>query len=220
MPGRDGNRVEFCDFNEWLGDGERRRDLTVSSEGASRAKAIAALDALAGKNLVNAETGIVARIGRVQRDKILSDKAREKSNANGFTSEQHLAIAARMEKAWEHARLADERSDTAGDPNIRSIKRFEAPIVLDGFPAAAYITAKESVEHGHRVYSLELQDIKEKFPVVNQGGILVAGRVSSPTPHGQPPADPDGNHLLPKVSPEFAERSSDLRKSADTKPGD
>jgi len=43
------------------------------------------------------------------------------------------------------------------DINIASIKRFEAPIMLDGEAATAYITVKESAEHGHRIYSLELK---------------------------------------------------------------
>jgi len=149
------------DFNEWLGSGERLSDLTVSSEGASREKAIAALNALAGKDLVNAETGIKARINRPQKDKIVSDTAVEKSEANGFPKEQHFAVAEKMDAAWKHATLMETKPDNRGDPNIASIKRFAAPVMLDGKPATAYITAKESAQHGHRIYSLELQEIKK-----------------------------------------------------------
>ena len=65
-----------------------------------------------------------------------------------------------MGKVWKHASLVKSRADNEGDINIASIKRFESPIMLDGRPAIAYVTAKDSVEHGHRIYSLELTEIK------------------------------------------------------------
>jgi len=144
------------EFGEWMGTGERLSDLTVSSDGASREKAIDALDALAGRELVNTETGIKARVSTRQRKKIMSGVAIEKSKSNGFSAAQHFALAARLDKAWEHATLVKTRDDR----NAASIKRFAAPLMMDGEPALAYITAKESVEHGHRIYSLELKEIK------------------------------------------------------------
>ena len=56
-----------------------------------------------------------------------------------------------------------------------TLKRFVATILLDGDPAAAYITVKESVEHEHRIYSLELTEIKKTVR-------LVARRISAPLP--------------------------------------
>jgi len=160
--------------------------------------------------------GIRAQINKPQGNKIMSGKARDKSVANGFTPEQHLAVAARMDKTWKHARLTESRDDANDDLNVKSIKRFKAPIALDGNPAVAYITAKESFEHGHRVYSLELQEIKNA--PWSEGNTPSSCMGERAPPHGQPPANADGNHLLPKVSPESAERSSDLRKSAGTEP--
>ena len=187
-PERKGSKVKTPGFSEWLGDGERLLDLTVSSDGASRQKAIDALDALAGKELVNAETGIKARISGAQRNKIVSNAAMDKSGENGFNSRQHFAVASRIGNAWKHATLVETRSDLEMDTNIVSIKRFEAPIKLDDEPAVAYITAKESVAHGHRIYSLELKCIKKP---AGTGG----RPITRTTPAGLGPADKSGNTL-------------------------
>jgi len=135
-------------------------DFAVSSVGVTRKNAIDALDGYAGKELANVETGIKAMINKPQRNKIISSTAVEKSERNGFTVTQHYAVAARMGKIWKHASLVEIRADNEGDLNIASIKRFEFPIILDGKPAVAYVTAKESVEYGHRIYSLELTEKK------------------------------------------------------------
>jgi len=148
------------DFNEWIGAGQRLSDLTISSEGATRQKAIDALNGLGGKELLNAETGIKARLSANHRDKIVSNSALEKSKSNGFNYAQHFATAARIDKAWEHAILAETHDDRIADKNIVAMKRFEAPVMLDNEPAIAYVTVKESVKHGHRIYSLELMGIK------------------------------------------------------------
>ena len=153
-------RMKKADFHEWIGASERMADLTVSSEGATRQKAADALDGLSGRDLVNAETGIKAQINGDQKRKIVSNAALDKSHANGFSPSQHFAVAAKIDKAWENASLVEEREDRARDVNIASIKRFVAPLLLDGEMATAYLTIKESMEHGHRIYSLELQEIK------------------------------------------------------------
>ena len=141
------------------GDAEARRELG-DVQPATLDQAYAAIKALSGKPLKNLETGIVGRINRVQRDKLTSPAARDKSQKNGFSAEQHLGAAAKVEQLWRHATLVDERPDADGDKNISSIKRFAAPLFIGDTPAVAWLTAKESVEAGHRVYSIELQEIE------------------------------------------------------------
>ena len=114
----------MADLYTWMGKSERLADLTVSSEGATRARAIVALDALAGRELVNDETGIKAWINKPQRNKIMSSTAIEKTERNGFSSTQHFAVAARIEGIWKHAAFSQARADKDGDKNIASIKRL------------------------------------------------------------------------------------------------
>jgi hypothetical protein len=111
--------------------------------------------------LVNLETGITARINTKQRNKLVSTAALEKSLANGFTAGQHNAAAAIVDRIFKHASLMETAADRGGDVNILSIKRFAAPVLFEQETAIAYLTLKESVEQGHRIYSLELMEIEK-----------------------------------------------------------
>lgn len=109
----------------------------------------------------NAETGIRAKIAKNQRDKLVSNKAAAKSEANGFTREQHNTAAANIADLFRRAYLFEERGDADGDPNLKSIRRFAALIVFNGVPAEADILVKEGTSYGSRIYTVELQEIKK-----------------------------------------------------------
>ncbi|MGN0846068.1 MAG: hypothetical protein ACI4RA_01630 [Kiritimatiellia bacterium] len=140
----------------------RREDVTVDPSKTTLKTAWDALKALAGKDLVNRATGITAQVNAVQRNKIVSAKAIEKSKANGFTAKEHNAAASIIDRLWENAEMVESRGDVknGGDKNIRSIKRFVSPVYLGDREGGAYITVKESVRDGHRIYSIELEELK------------------------------------------------------------
>lgn len=53
----------------------------------------------------------------------------------------------------------ETRPDKNGSAQILSIKRFNAPFTLEsGRKANAYITVKESIDSGHKIYSVELRE--------------------------------------------------------------
>ena len=171
----------------------------ISSTGALQQNALAVLKNLAGKDLVNKQTGIKAQINSEQRSKIICDKAVEKTIVNGFIAKQHYAVALNIEKIWENAIIVADNPDKKNDKNIISIKIFESSIILDNEQAIAYITVKESIKHGHRIYSLELQEIIKS---VVTGGTLSGNEGKRTTPHGKPLIISDDNHLftiLPKT---------------------
>ena len=114
-----------------------------------------------GRELHNQEENLSARISSTGVNKVLSNKARQKSIANGFSDEQHLLAAANLDRLFENGVLLETRPDKNNDPNIASIKRLAAPFYVDGDFAEAILTLKESVEHGNRVYSLELDEIRK-----------------------------------------------------------
>jgi NADH dehydrogenase/NADH:ubiquinone oxidoreductase subunit G len=153
--------VRTTSFKEWFGDWEKIVDLTIDSSGATLSTTKEALFRLAGKDLVNLETGITARIGSTQRSKIISTAALNKTLKNGFTAQQHNAAAAHIDKLWKHAEQIEEHPDKGNDANIKSVKRFAAPVIFGEETGIAYLTVKESLEHGHRIYSIELQEIKK-----------------------------------------------------------
>jgi len=153
-----------------LEDAKRRdtsnmvEDLTVEHTDVTAAQAKNVLTALVGKELLNAATGIVARIGIKQRNKIINRDTLEKSKSNGFKTGEHFAAASRLEILWKHAELLESRADRIGDKNVASIMRFTTPVKLGGRIGIAYLTAKESVPSkrggGHKVFSLELIKIE------------------------------------------------------------
>ncbi|MBR4476259.1 MAG: hypothetical protein IKO87_01820, partial [Kiritimatiellae bacterium] len=158
---------------------EVRKATTVDTADMTRDKADAALRALAGRDLKNDETGIVAQVNSVQRRKILSNAAVRKSQNNGFSVNEHDAAASILETLWKVATLGKTDPDKNGDQSLKSVKRFVAPVRLGEKDAYAYITAKESVEHGHRIYSIELEKLealagmfKERTPrAANASGV-------------------------------------------------
>lgn len=137
-----------------------REDLTVS-EDVDKASAEFALEQLAGKDLENDATGIVAQINRNQREKLISLAALKKSQKNGYTAGQHNAAAARIELLWKHALKIEERDSEAEHSDDLDILRFGAPVLFDGEVGIAYITAKRTDQHGSRIYSLELTEIEK-----------------------------------------------------------
>lgn len=135
-------------------------ELTIDEKGLEKNEAIKKLNKLIGIPLINIATEIIAFISSTQRDKMISNAATRKSAKNGFTYRIHNAAASRIDKLWKYAVLFESRTDRNNDINIRSIKRFIAPLKYGTKTAIAYITAKESKLNGHRIYSLELENIK------------------------------------------------------------
>jgi len=133
--------VHTENFKRWFGDWERIAELTINGPRVSVGEASAALEKLAGRNLVNLETGITAQINNDQRGKILSTVALSKSRDNGFTADQHNAVAARIESAWKHAVEMASAPDKKGGQHLIAVKRFASPVVIDGETAVAYLTA-------------------------------------------------------------------------------
>lgn len=145
------------------------------------------LRSLQGQTFVNADTGIEARLSANGVNKLLSNKAREKSYANGFTYAQHFEAVSNIDRLFENAVLAEERADHKGSADIASVKRFSAPFYTGREFAEAYLTVKEFVQHGHRIYSLELEEIKKPPAGKATGG----SPDQTPRPSDGPPSDTD-----------------------------
>ena len=105
----------------------------------------------------NKNTGIESYLNGRSLKKIESDKAINKSKANGFTITEHFEAANKIIDLYKKATLIESRPDKNNDQNIISIKRFVTPFELStGKNATAYITVKETEQNGHKIYSLEL----------------------------------------------------------------
>lgn len=143
--------------------------------GLPLADAREAIDAMRGMAFTNRSTGIAARLSSSAKGKLVSNKATGKSKANGFTREQHNAMAARVGRLFEIAQMVESRPDRAGDANILSIKRFAVNVFFGEKGAVAWITVKESRQHGHHIYSVEAIKLETLDRIVEV--------VSGNTPH-------------------------------------
>ncbi|WP_367147081.1 PLxRFG domain-containing protein [Comamonas thiooxydans] len=121
-----------------------------------------AAKAFQGKALLNAETGLEARVSRNTLDKMLSRKAVEQStNAR----DQSMAVA-NVDRLYEAAMFGWSKEDRDSNSNLKAIHRFFAPIEVDGRMLLAKLTVKETVDptHGNPLYTVETVEFNEKTP--------------------------------------------------------
>ena len=142
--------------------------IALSREGISFADSNKRLKSLKGGILINNATGIEARLSATGANKLVSNAAVAKSVSNGFTRQQHYELASAIDQLFATAILTETRPDRYGDVNVKSIKRFYAPVRIGPGFAAAKITVKESVSHGHRIYSVEEIQITALPPLVRR----------------------------------------------------
>ena len=122
------------------------------------------------QELLNATTNETATLTLKGLQKMISDRAVQKSVANGFKPEQHFKAVMDIKKLWNHAEKAHSHTDKT-DKNL-TIHRYNAPFEN----ANAKLTLKEYVDNGKKIYSLELEsleavkfhpsgkDLTEQFP--------------------------------------------------------
>ena len=93
---------------------------------------------------------------------MMSREAIKKSVNNGFTPQEHFEAEGNVVNLFKKARfIVSEPDKKHNDLNV-SIKRFVAQDKLNsGQSVDALITLKETYERGHRIYSLELDEINK-----------------------------------------------------------
>jgi hypothetical protein len=142
--------------------------------GISYSEAVAKLNGLLGPNrgivLRNDNDGEEARLSKASVGKLTSNTAVRKSIDNGFTREQHYAVVSDIDNLYRRALEVCSHSDKHGNPDV-IIHRLAAPLHFND--AVSYITVKESMHRGRKIYSAELIEI-EKL-----GGMLEGARISS-----------------------------------------
>lgn len=153
-------QVRTAAFKRWFGDWEREAELTFDGKEYDNKTCLAMLIADSATPFENDETGIHAEINNRQRGKITSGKAQRKSGASGFSTGVHNYVAAHIRQLFKHAIHVGDYKDRKASADIIAIKRFVCPVKIQGVDAFAYMTVKELKEHGHKIYTLELDTIE------------------------------------------------------------
>lgn len=127
-----------------------------------------------GKDIRNKKSNTVAYLSNSSINKMGSEKAIEKTKANGFSVDDHFYAARNIVSLFQKADAPLVYKDKNGNPNIVSIKRFNSALTLqNGKAAIAYITVKELKIGRHKMYSIEVMELK-KAPACGSLGSAVS----------------------------------------------
>ena len=117
------------------------------------------LTSLKGDDFVNDETGIKASLASRGIGEIISNVKR--SVENGFTFNEHFAVAMDLQNIFKNAHFLEKSKDIKHNDLNVSIYRFSSRILLDAKKANAILTLKEWRENGKKLYALKLENLKE-----------------------------------------------------------
>jgi len=131
------------------------------NKAAIRGEAVAHLKKIQGKPLHNEEQNIAATIGADQIGKLTSGTALHKSIKNGFSQAEHYMAAANVKGIFKQAKLIRTHPDKNMSEHIVEMRRFEGKINLSNGTAATLLTVKKTAQHGHKIYSIELTELKK-----------------------------------------------------------
>lgn len=146
-------------FKAWFGDWEQVAEATpkINVQNIQEAKEV--LHKLGNKPIENKATGIVASVSKRGRGKMVSSDAQRHSLKNGYTSEEHLLAAANVEQLFQNAILSETHEDRNGE--LASVKLFSSLVMLNKKPAIACFTVKETTNAGHKIYSVQMLELKK-----------------------------------------------------------
>ena len=130
-----------------------------------RPETLKALEKISNKPITNKNDGRVAYISRKGREKMTSDEAVLKSTKNkDFTAAQHMEIVKHIQKLYENAHLRNIDDDTKHGYKEIKMPRYKIDFILDGQPAQAKITLKETLKglyKGNKIYTIELESVSK-----------------------------------------------------------
>lgn len=157
------------------------------------------------KDLPNEATGITAQLAMEGVNKMSSGVAIKKSIDNGFSAEQHFEAVKNIVNLFNKAKLVKVHNDLKHGMQGVTIKRFVAQDKMkDGTDFDALITLKESFDHGHRIYSLELDEINKASLrwQVNDDGTLSQREPTTGSPRQpQVPTNVDSAYVQNATAP-------------------
>ncbi len=158
---------------------------------------------------INRETGIAAQISKKGVGKLVSDEALRKSIANGYTEQQHFEAASNIKELYENATLAETRADKNQQADVLSIKYFHCNTEVLGKNAVARIMAKEIFEHGHKLYTIELQELNKPAELMTSDGTKSPAGSKGSTHTSTSPTHVAPENLISDILPQAVENGNE-----------
>jgi hypothetical protein len=146
----------------------RQREMVPKPELADlRKRARESLESKVDIDFKNDEFGDIANISKASADEIVSAKS---VNASA-DAKSHFAAVDKIEELFRIAKERHSHADKRGEPSIKMIHRFYAPLEVDGEHYVAKITVKEfqSEGDGRRIYTVKA--IKTEKAPESQAGL-------------------------------------------------
>ncbi len=163
-----GNNGQFVSKGENGGGSVKKK---INDEYRNEIKKI--LSKNLNKDLQNKASGTTAKLSIKGLNKMTSSVAISKSVNNGFTPQEHFEAVKNIVKLYENAELIKSHKDLKHGVEGLKINRYVAQDEFnDGTKYDALITAKETIENGQRLYSLELDEINhasKRFETTDKG---------------------------------------------------
>ena len=130
---------------------------TPKRKAATLDEAREAVKPLLGKPLKNDATGLEATVSRRTLDKMASEKAHKKSSS----AQDHALAIANIDHLFANAVLNNSYDDIRGEPTIKRIHRFVAPLITPDGVRAVKMTVKETThpDTPNPLYSIEAIDL-------------------------------------------------------------
>ena len=155
---------------------ESKPKLEKSKEGYyianTKDDVISILKPLVGQEFKNENNGDIVTIGSTGINKLVSNAATRKSIGNGYTLEEHNTAAANIVKLFKDSVLKETHDDykvkNGEHSNIKDIRIYQVDYAVNGKPFSGKITVKETVQHGKKLYSIELMEIEKPEGMLEQ----------------------------------------------------
>ena len=133
---------------------------------------ISILKPLVGQEFKNENNGDIVTIGSTGINKLVSNAATRKSIGNGYTLKEHNTAAANIVKLFKDSVLKETHDDykvkNGEHSNIKDIRIYQVDYAVNGKPFSGKITVKETVQHGKKLYSIELMEIEKPEGMLEQ----------------------------------------------------
>jgi hypothetical protein len=159
--------TESTEFKRWFGDWKlaQKAIMPRTASGLEDAKNIA--QEFVGNEIVNRATKLVGMVSGNNLRKMASQKAGDKSTS----MMDHALAIANLDKLFENAVLDHSHPDSKGEPTIRAIHRYIAPMFgVDGGLRAVKLTVKETTgpKEPNPIYTVEAMEIESPPSVLSR----------------------------------------------------
>lgn len=162
------DQTQTPQFKNWFGDWQAALNATPKRTAKTLDDAIAMARVFVGVPLKNQATSMSAMVSNTNLAKMSSRKAGDKS----LTMQDHALAIANIDKLFAHALLDHSHADSKGEPTIKAIHRFMAPMFgANGNLVLVKMTVKETTgpKEPNPIYSVEALEIENQPSVLARG---------------------------------------------------